>query len=381
MLVAVCTVGVLLAPATALADDAASSEVDYVALATRLVRDGHYDRADRVLGHVDPKQPGVDLADYHTLRGLVALHFGRSKKAVHAFDAAIRNGKTDDVIFVYLAQAYWGLRDWEKVVLMVDDAAEAGAKIPNLQLMKAQALTRLGRKREAYVVLRAAEDRFPGARAAFVRRRLFLLVDLQLYQEATELGEDYLARRDATADDFLAVGQALLVSRQYDRAIYFLELGRLAHPDASDLVAELAHAYAANDMPLAGADLLEQAAELDPRFVIESAELFRRAGAYGRALYMNAQVDDQPRKFRQRVAILLDRQDYEQVAALESRLRRLGLFDDQNILYALAYAHFQVGDYEAAQHLLARIEDPKLLDGVTQIRRLIVYCREHPDHC
>jgi len=46
---------------------------DRLALAALLIRDRHFERAEAVLGQVDPQQEGLDLARLHTLRGLVAL--------------------------------------------------------------------------------------------------------------------------------------------------------------------------------------------------------------------------------------------------------------------------------------------------------------------
>ena len=48
-------------------------EVDHLALAAMLARDGHDDRARVLLSQVDLKRPGVDLKLYHTLSGVLAL--------------------------------------------------------------------------------------------------------------------------------------------------------------------------------------------------------------------------------------------------------------------------------------------------------------------
>ena len=53
----------------AVAADAPVEEVDLVAVAAVLVRDGHLDRAAGVLAEVDPTAEGVDLVRYHLLRG------------------------------------------------------------------------------------------------------------------------------------------------------------------------------------------------------------------------------------------------------------------------------------------------------------------------
>ena len=53
---------------------------------------------------------------------------------------------------------------------------------------------------------------------------------------------------------------------------------------------------------------------------------------------MNSQVDNQEKKLKQRLMILLDTEQFEFIAGMERRLKRNGLLDDGMIAYALAYA-------------------------------------------
>ncbi len=377
---------VLLATATpvvAVAEEppAEAEQVDYVALASRLVQDGFYDRADKVIEQAPVEELSQeDKANYYTIRGLIGLNQQQYAAAVDHFDNAIRFGKVDDVIFVYLAQAYYGLKDWEKTARAVANAGEEGAKVPRLQLMRAQAEWKQGDMQAAWRTLYAGSKRFPD-QPDFVRQRIFLLIELGLYREAMELGEAFMKSGDAGAQDYLAVGEALRRNGQLVEAIQFLEQARLLYPSDQRVVVQLANAYADAGKPLAGADLFQRAAELDPKFVREAAELFRRAGAYERALWMNAQVEDQAEKFRQRIGILVDMGDFEKVATLQPRIERLGLTADQNVLYALAYARFQTGDYEATERLLKKITDPDLFRNATQLRQVMAYCSENPESC
>lgn len=231
-------------------------------------------------------------------------------------------------------------------------------------------------------MLGGGAELFP-ERLDFDRQRIALLVELGLglYREAVGLGQALLSRDEAGADDSLMLGEALRRNRQYDEAKRFLEDARLRYPDDTRIVVQLAHAYVDSGLPLAGAELFQRAAALEPDFVVEAAELYRRAGAFERALYMNAQIDDQAKKSRQRVAILLDRQDFETVAAMEDRLRRLGLLEDQAVRYALAYARFQTGDHAGSERLLKGIRDPELFKSATQLRKVMAHCQASPEAC
>ena len=344
-------------------------EVDKVNLAGMLVRDGHYGRADKVLSGVDPEAEGVDRAMYYTLRGLIALRGKTWERAIDHFDDAIRHGKTDEIIFVHLAQAYYGLKNWERTILSVRNAGEKGEEIPDLYLMKAEAQRRLGRDAEAFQTLQAGREAFP-ERRTFLRQQVFLYVEMGLYQSAMRAGRTYLKEGDQiTADDYIAVAEAFRRAGEHRRAQVLLEEARMHHPEQTEILVHLAHAYiGAGDLVAAG-QLMQVAAESDAKYVRETAELYRRAGAYERALYMNSRMSDQRAKFKQRVAILLDQEKFERIAALAGRLSRLGLLEDQKIVYALAYAHFKARNWNEALEWARRVDDRELFESAVQLRK------------
>lgn len=363
-------------------------EPDYVSLAAVLVRDGHYDRAERELAKIDAaadaadddEAPSIDWATYYTLEGLIALHHRRHAKAVDHFDDAIRHGKTDDVIFVYLAQAYYALQNWERTLLSVRNAAEAGEGIADLYLMRAHAHRMLGEQPEAWAALEEGAKRFPD-RLDFVRRQIFLLVEMGLYGRAAELGEAFVRRQQVGVDDFLALGEAFRRAGAHDRAKHLLEEARMRFPADVDVLVHLAHTYMAAGELISAAELLQRAAEYDDKYVLESAELYRRGGAMGRARYMNTRVVDDRARLRQRVALMLDARRFEELASVEGRLEELGLLDDQKLVYTLAYARFRIGDYERAEALLRQIDDAELFESSVELRRTIQLCRQEPGQC
>ncbi|RMG19133.1 MAG: hypothetical protein D6729_05910, partial [Deltaproteobacteria bacterium] len=143
----------------------------------------------------------------------------------------------------------------------------------------------------------------------------------------------------------------------------------------------LARAYVEAGRPLAAAVVLQEASRFHPRLAGESAELYRRAGRYVRALHMNAQVRDAKEKTRQRLGILIDMAAFERAAALEPRLRRLGLLEDEKIRYALAYAAFKNGEYARAERHLAGLSDPTLFAKGIELRRAMEACRKSGARC
>lgn len=359
-----------------------AEEVDHVSLAAMLARDGHDDRAKLELSKVDPSKPGVDLKLYHSLSGLLALKAQAYEQAIDHFERAMQAGQTDDMVFVYLAQAYFGLKDWDRVILSVKNADETGRKFPELTLMRAQAEWSKGRVDQAWRVLDRGRSDHPD-HPELLRQQTFALVELGLYQAAVEAGQTYMAKlRDkAQASDYVALALAFGRAGQPEQARLFLERGRLSFPDDLELTQHLAHSYREAGMPLAAAEIMQLGSEQHPELMLDAAELYRQGRAPSRALYMNAQVNDQAQKFKQRASILLDAQRFEEVAALSSRLERLGLFEEQSILYAMAYAKFKVGDFAQAEALIKRISDPTLFEYATQLRRMIARCEQDPIYC
>ena len=143
----------------------------------------------------------------------------------------------------------------------------------------------------------------------------------------------------------------------------------------------LAHVYIDQEQLSAAADLLYSAALLDPALLPEAAELYRRSGQVFRALTLNGQLTDQPEKFRQRLAIYLELQNFEQAAAMETPLYRVGLLEDEDLRYAIAYALFKSGEFDRAETHLAQLTRPDLFRKAAELRRAIEDCLEDSWKC
>lgn len=345
-------------------------EVDRLGLAALLIKDGHVERARVVLEEVDAKQPGLDLARFHTLRGLVALQAQDHTAARDALVAATRSGQVEPIVWVYLAQAHHAAGDPAAAIAALEGSRAAWDPMIGVHRLKVLCHWATGDRAGAFAALATAERRFPGD-ADFGKQRVLYLLELQLYQEAADAGEAYLARAGRSADAHLALGEALRRAKQPDDAARVLEAARLRAPGDERVLVALAHAHLDAGRPRAAAVVLEEAARLDAKYLAEAAELHRRAGALDRALFLNAQVIDQKAKTRQRLGLLLQRAAYDGVQALEPRLSRLGLLDDEEVRYALAYASYRSGDLERADVQLRGITRPDLFRAATDLRKAI----------
>ena len=358
----------------------AQDEVDFVELAALLARDGESQKAADALAQVDLSAEGIDLAKYHTVAGLVALDLKQAEKAVDEFAAAIKAGQADPLIHLYRAQALFGLERYDEVIRAIDQAGDVVSGLSGAWLMRAHAHWMLDHKQAALDTLAQASIRFP-ANTSFQRRQVFYLIESGLYQQAAELGRDYLQRVEGKPEDFVAIGTALRRARSFDEALGFLEQARLEHPQDIAIVKALAQTWLENGNPYAAAELLAGIAEREPGLFAESAELFRRAGHPMRALMLNARVEDGARKLKQRVGILVELKRFEQVAGMESALYRQGLLADEDLRYALAYAYFRGGNFVAVERHLSALTRADLFRKATELRRLIQDCSDQRWTC
>ncbi|WP_374566998.1 tetratricopeptide repeat protein [Nitrosomonas sp.] len=361
------------------ADNKAAS-ADFIELAAVMLRDGHHDRALLALQNVDLGNKKTDLARFYTLQGLAYLGLNDLEAARDSLQLAINNGQQDRSIFIYLAQAHFGLKDYRNTVNAIGKAGDLANKDAMLISLKAESYWHLQQPDAAIRALNDGQRAFPSD-FRFLKRKVFYLVELGLYQEAVQLGRDFLRRSKASAADYVAFGNALRLSGEFQEAINILEIARLQYPD-DELVAKLlAHTYLDQGQLNSAAFILEQAALLNPALQSEAAEIYRRAGRLHKALTLNESILDQKVKLKQRLSILLALKQFERAANMESSLYRTGLLEDQSVRYALAYALFSTRRFAEVNKHLDHLKDAELFRKATELRRLMEVCKTEPWQC
>lgn len=371
---------VLLTPVVPVLAAGGDDEVNHLELAALMLRDGNLDRAKNALQQVDQQDEAFDAPRFHTIRGMIFLRAQEPRQARAAFEDAIAAGQTDSVVFVYLAQVNYDLENYQGVIDALDRAGAAVERVPSVYHMRAQAHWLLEQPARALAVLDQADRIFP-SESSFMRRKIFYLIDLGLYQEAATLGKAYLREIDGDAEDYIAIGNALRQSGQLTEALEFLESAKLRFPGNTTVAKVLGHAYIDRGDLNAAADIIYEASKREPALASEAVELYRRAGQTYRALTLNTQLADQEQKLKQRLALLLELNQFAQAAAMEDALRRNGLLENEDILYALAYAVFKTGDYPAAERHLTRITRSDLFRKATELRKAMEDCGTETWRC
>lgn len=366
-------------------DDVEEDPLDLVAL---LVRDTQWDRASVALEEVDPKRmKGAELARYRTLEGLIHAGFERWSDAAVSYRAAIdaaaadkRGTGPDPTLYLQLAQALVKAGRPAEAVTVLDGAPEAVLGLSTTWMLKAQAAWEAKLPQASWDALAEGGRRFPD-NLDFPRQQVLLLVRLGLYQEASERGGLLFARPDATVEDVLVLAEALRRGGALARAENVLAQGRLRFPERKEPWVQSAGLALALDRPREAAQHLAVAAEIDPAFAYEAAEVWRQAGDLAQAFRMNAAVIDPAKKARQRLGLLIEQEAWDQVVVLQTRLERLTLLEDPAVSYGLAYARFRTGDLDGAEVLLRGISDPKVFQLATELRAAMETCREDPGAC
>ncbi|MEK7792639.1 MAG: tetratricopeptide repeat protein [Pseudomonadota bacterium] len=357
-----------------------TQSTDFIELAAIMLKDGHSDRALLALQSVDLENKKTDLARFYTLQGLAYMNLNDLEAARDSLQQAIKNGQKDQAIFIYLAQVYFGLKDYQKTIQAIVKAGDQVNKDASLISLKAEAYWHLKETDAAIDTLNEGQKIFP-ADFRFLKRKVFYLVELELYQEAVKLGREYLKRSKAAAADYIAFGNALRLSREYQEALNILEIARLQFPHDEMVAKLLAHTYLDQGKLNSAAFILEQAALLNPGLQAEAAEIYRRAGRFHKALTLNESINDQKIKFKQRLSIFIALKQFERAANMESSLYRSGLLEDQDVRYALAYALFSSGRFPEANKHLDHLKNAELFRKGTELRRLMEVCKTEPWQC
>ncbi|MCO6427644.1 lipopolysaccharide assembly protein LapB [Nitrosomonas communis] len=353
---------------------------DFIELAVLMLKDGHYDRALMALQSVDLDDEKTDLARFYTLQGLAYMNLNEFDAAKDSLQSAIKHGQQDPLIYVYLAQIYFSLKNYQDVLRVIDKTGEHKEKNPSLLFIQAQSYWHLQKTNGAINTLNEGHRRFPGD-FRFLKLKVFYFVQLELYQEAAKLGQEYLALSKAKAEDYVAIGNALRLSKEYQEAMKIMEIARLQFPGNEVVAKLLAHIYLDQGKLNAAAHILEQAARLNHALLSEAAEIYRRAGRLHKALMLNSGISDQKVKLKQRLSILLALKQFEQAASMESSLYRVGLLEDQNVRYPLAYALFSTGRFQQVGKHLDSLKEPELFKKGIELRRLIEACKDEPWEC
>ena len=398
-------------------------EVDHMSLASMMVYDGKFDKANAELAEAKEYDKNIDMSKYYTIKGVIAMRqekhghaIGYLKQAVEAtkakvyvvpvpvkvkrehlfslasqpkpaakvttpsFDGEKLRKEQLQKLYSYLSQESYKVKNYHETIKYLDLQGPSGRDQAVEYMLRADCYWKMNDKDSAVAILSSGAKAFPQDQS-LLKQKFYYFTELGLYQEAIVSAKAYMKRSVPNAKEYMALAQMLLAGGQRGEAIKVLEETKILFPTDAKVNMLLGHLYLKKGMPFTTANLFEQGSYFEHKYVKEAAELHRRVGLIPHALYLNSQVSDKQEKLKQKIAIYVDRGEYEKVIGLIDALKRYKMLDDDSIRYAVAYAYYMAKDYEEAEVQLKKITDNELFSKATIIRKNIEKCQNNSMEC
>ncbi|MEA2047966.1 MAG: hypothetical protein U9O64_05900 [Campylobacterota bacterium] len=399
------------------------ADVDHMSLASMMVYDGKFDKANAELALAKQYDKNMDTSKYYTIKGVIAIHqekhheaIGYLKRAVAATKAKVYKApepvkvkpkylfslasspepvarvttpafdgeqlREDELKKLYsqLSQESYKVKDYAATIKYLDLQGPSGRDQAEEYMLRADCYWKMNDKASAVAILTTGAKAFPQDQS-LLKQKFYYFTELGLYQEAIVSAKAYMKRSVPTAKEYISLAQMLLSGGQREEAIKVLEETKMLFPTDAKVNMLLGHLYMKRGMEYTTAQLFEEGSYYEHKYVKEAAELYRRVGLIPHALYLNSQVSDKQEKLKQKIAIYVDRGEYEMILGLIDALKRYKMLDDDNIRYAVAYAYYMSKDYEEAEVHLKQITDNELFSKATIIRKNIEKCQDNSMEC
>ncbi len=355
-------------------------DVDYVVLATLLMKDGYYNRANQALKHVDTTQEDLDKAQFFTLKGLIQLKLHEYQASNTSFLLAIKNGQQEKSVYLYIAQNHFKLKQYAQAIKALESANQLVNAKPKLMALKAECFYRLHDYNSALVTLKEVNLLHPKYYDAY-KQRFSYYISLELYQSALDDANIYLQNADTNEKVTISFISALRKAKETHKAMILAEEAHLKYNKNVIITILLANLYIDVNMIESAATLFDEASLQDSKYIKDSSEMFRRAKDFVQAIYKNSQILDTKEKYKQKVAIYLEFSQYERVIATESALIRNDLLKDENLVYALAFSYYKVGEFDQSEKYLKKITQNNLFSKSIELRKNMDKCKNNHWEC
>ena len=402
------------------ANDTQEYEVDNISIATLLIYDGNYKKAKDELDLVNKENKNFDAAKFYTVKGVLDSKTNNIEGSVQNYNKAIDAtkvktfkapnvytqekylfsiGKTQvkkseepifdakkvkkeklEKLYLYLSQSYYKLKDYKNTALSLEEAGQKGRDRAALFSLRSECYYKIKDYHKAIDTLNEGSEFFPND-STLLKQKFYYLADLGLYQSAIDNAKQYMKKVGADSSEYLLLAQLLIEASQIDESIKILELSCVKFPKVAKLKMLLGHMYMKKNMSRTTAHMFKLASYNDTKFLGDAVEMHRRNKDYAHAIFLNTQMPDKVQKIKQKIAIYLDRGEFEKVIGLTTALKRYNILADDNIRYALAYSFYMAKDYTSAENHLKLISDNELFSKATIIRKNIEKCQKNNMEC
>jgi len=395
------------------------TQVDHLALASLLIYDAKYDKAEDELQGVNKQSADFNAAKFHTIYGVLYSKKEDYKSAIQSYKKAIEATKTKvfkaprstqekkylfsiasrnlkekapkfdakkvkkeklEKLYMYLSQSYFKIGEYEQTAKSLDLAGSKGKDRASLFALRAECYWKIKQHAKAINALNIGSKLFVND-TTLLKQKFYYYADLGLYQASIQNAKKYMRKTNAKAKEYIILAQLLIEAKQLDEAIKILEQtkAKFSHDAKTQIL--LGHVYLKKEMKHTTAYMFKSAAYQDTKYMKDAVEMHRRIKDYPHAIFLNSQILDKIEKLKQQLAIHIDRGEFVKVIGLQNALNRYNLLEDDNIRYALSYAYYMSKDYKKAEQNLKKIKDDELFKKATIIRTNIEKCRNDSMEC
>lgn len=394
--------------------------IDHLSLATLMIYDAKYEKAQEELELVDKTSKTFDKAKYYTIVGVLNSKLIKTEDAIKAYEKAIEATRTklfiapkiinnkkylfsiagDEIkkkkvpkydaekkrvekiseLYMHITKEYYKLKDYKNTVISLEKAGEKGKSKASLYTLRAECYYKQKEYSKSIFYLSEGIKKFPKD-TKLLKQKFYYFADLKLYQSAIDTSKIYMSKVGVSSKEYIALAQMLIGANQIDSAIKLLEEAKLMFYKDPKIGILLGHVYLKKDMKHTTAHLFEQSSYFDKKYIKDAVEMNRRAGNNLHAHYLNSQNINKVQKLKQKIAIYLNEQEYRKIIGLKEALKRYKMLDDDNLRYTLAYSYYMVGDYKNSERHLKFISDNELFSKATVIRKNIEKCMKNSLEC
>lgn len=355
-----------------------ADDVDHLALAQILIKDGHYKRAEMSLEKLQGDQI-KDKALYSALKGMIVLQKGEYQGAIDLFLLSQKQGMKDREIYLYLAESALQLNQLAQAAAYIEQMdSKDKEKIPYF-LVKAEIQWKSGKKQLAWQTLDQALAKNLSWNAINKKKFSYLMTE-QLYQSAVDLAFTLMTDMN-NFKDVLAMASQMRIQKQYDNSLKILQAMNLLRPQDEMVALEMAQNYLALENSYSAALILEESAKHNISLSFEASELLRQMGKNYRAEFVNMTTVDPSKRLKQKMSLYLDEEDFHSLKFLMPQLTQLKMMNDEEIRYAVAYSLFRTGDFKKSEGLLQSIEKEGLFEKSAELKKEISECQKAEWSC
>lgn len=350
------------------------------ALASLLIRDGHFSRAEKIVNQTGLNGFGKPH-QYHTLKALIALHQRRYKESEQHFLKSQSLGQKPAEVSIYLAEIYLKTERYQKAQNELEKVGSSWKQKLPYFLLAADINWQLGLRQKSWSQLIRAGTINSQWQNLLAKKKFAFLMKDRVYYGAFQLAWKTLQEQNTRPQDLVAMATALSREHQWDLGIKLLEGARLRFANESLITLPLADLYLKQKQNQSATLLLEELSRTDKTLAFEASELLRQTDQSYRSPLRLLDIKDPKKKMKQQMALLLENEDFHSLNQLYPQMGELQLMDDENLRYAMAYSFFKGGHFVKSEKLLSKIGSETLFEKATELRKEIAKCSETPWSC